>query len=84
MNLCPENATRKLDNLGRIVIPKGLRDRLGIADGEELEFFTLYLDHKNYICLTNNQEENPKYQTAALVLEELGLDIPQELLDKLD
>lgn len=84
MNLIPENTTRKLDNLGRIVIPKGLRTRLDISDGEELEFFTMQADGKNFICLTNNHEQDPKYHLAASVLEELGIDIPQELIDKLD
>lgn len=84
MTLSPENTSRKLDNLGRIVIPKGLRTRLGISDGEDLEFFTMQADGKNFICLTNNHEEDPKYRAAASVLEELGLEVPQELLDKLD
>lgn len=84
MRLIPENTSRKLDNLGRIVIPKGLRIRFGIADGEDLEFFTMQAEGKNFICLTNNREEDIKYRAAASVLEELGLDIPQELLDKLD
>ena len=26
----PENAIRKIDNTGRIIIPKGLRDRLNL------------------------------------------------------
>lgn len=84
MNLIPENTTRKLDNLGRIVIPKSLRTRLDISECEELEFFTMQAEGKNFICLTNNHEEDPKYRAAASVLEELGLDIPQELLDKLE
>lgn len=84
MTLSPENTSRKLDNLGRIVIPKGLRTRLGISDGEELEFFTMQADGKNFICLTNNHEQDPKYRLAASVLEELGLDIPQILADKLE
>jgi AbrB family looped-hinge helix DNA binding protein len=64
-----ENTVRRLDNLGRITIPKSLRTRLEIPDGAELEFFT----HKNggvtYICLA---EVNAKKKTdAALALETL-------------
>lgn len=32
--------TRKIDELGRIVIPKEIRKNLGIRDGENLEIFT--------------------------------------------
>ena len=81
--LTPENTSRKLDNLGRIVIPKGLRTRLGIEDGDELQFYTMQNNGVSYICLTNNAEEDPKYRAAASVLEELGVKVPSELLNKL-
>ena len=84
MQLIPENMSRKLDNLGRIVIPKGLRTRLNISDGDELEIFTTSIDGINYICLTNNVKQDPRYTSAVAVLEELGLDVPQELLKKLE
>lgn len=32
--------TRRIDDLGRIVVPKELRNNLGIRDGEPLEIFT--------------------------------------------
>ena len=32
--------TRKIDELGRIVIPKEIRKNLGIRNGEALEIFT--------------------------------------------
>ena len=84
IELTPENTSRKLDNLGRIVIPKGLRTRLGISEAEELQFYTMRKDGISYICLTNCHEEDPKYRAAASVLEELGIEIPPELLEKLD
>lgn len=31
--------TRRIDNLGRLVIPKDVRDRLEIGAGDEIEFF---------------------------------------------
>ena len=34
-----ENTTRKVDALGRVSIPKSLRDRLDIAAEDEMEFF---------------------------------------------
>lgn len=41
MNLLKSTGvTRKIDELGRIVIPKEIRKNLGIRDGEYLEIFT--------------------------------------------
>lgn len=42
--LIPENTTRKLDSLGRITLPKGLRDRMFLSDNAELELFTANID----------------------------------------
>ena len=38
MEIIKENTTRKIDSLGRISIPKGMRDRLEIKTGDEMEF----------------------------------------------
>ena len=40
MYLKATRITRKIDELGRIVIPKEIRRNLGIRDGETLEIFT--------------------------------------------
>ena len=60
--LVPENVTKSLDSLGRITIPKGLRDRLYLSKDSELEIFTASLDNRLCICLTKpeaqmNEEE---------------------------
>jgi len=44
MQLVNENVSRKIDSLGRISIPKGLRDRLGMTTDTELNFYTLMTD----------------------------------------
>ena len=41
MEIIKENTTRKVDSLGRISIPKGMRDRYEIKTGAELEFVTM-------------------------------------------
>ena len=35
----PTGVTRRIDELGRIVIPKEIRRNLGIRNGENLEIF---------------------------------------------
>lgn len=51
MVLTKENATRKIDSLGRVSIPKGMRDRFGLSVNDEVEFFALNADDGQYICL---------------------------------
>lgn len=70
--------TRKIDNLGRIVIPKVLREEFGIKEGDELSIWGDYA-HKR-ICIA--QQGNDKYRIAREVLEELGCEVPKELKDK--
>lgn len=80
-SLTPENTSRKVDNLGRVVIPKGIRDRFSIHKDDELQFFSLEFDGNYYVCMTNGRTVDPKYRAAADVLEELGLSVPPELSD---
>ncbi len=47
--------TRKIDELGRIVIPKEIRRNLGIRDGESLEIF---LDDDAILLKKHNQMHN--------------------------
>lgn len=81
--LVPENQKRKLDSLGRITIPKGLRDRLFINNDDEFEFYTINEGGKTYICLEVVDGIDPKYYAAKSVLEELGDEIPEGLANKI-
>ena len=74
VELIRENCARKIDALGRISIPKAIRDRLEIGINEEVEFFTM----GNYICMRKVKKEN-KYKKIAKFMEELGLEIPEEV-----
>lgn len=49
--LIPEKITRRIDSCGRVSLPKNLRSKYGMNEGEELEFFTLYEGDKVYVCL---------------------------------
>ena len=81
MKLYKENATRKVDTLGRVSIPKGMRDRLGIKELDEVEFYMLENDDgEQYVALTNHVGGRNKYADAVDVLVELGLDVPEELV----
>lgn len=83
MTLTPENTVRKVDNLGRVCIPKGVRDRFNINTNDDLQFFTLEHEGRFYVCMTNMQEVNPKYRATAEVLEELGIEVPDKLRELL-
>lgn len=44
------NYVRKVDTLGRVVIPSKLRDKFGIEAGDELEFYSTVVDGIRYLC----------------------------------
>lgn len=81
MHLSRENTSRKVDELGRISIPKSIRNRLEINPGEEVEFFILTDGTDQYVCLTNHKKVEEKYKVAAAVLDELGVALPEELAE---
>lgn len=83
--LIPENATRKLDSLGRITLPKGLRDRMYLSsDNDELEIFTAVIDGRNCICLASPVNMTTKLIAAAEVFAECGVEIPSEMKDRIN
>ena len=83
MNIINENTSRKLDNLGRVSLPKSMRDRLNIGAGEEVDFFMIEHEGTQYIACTkqigSKAPEVDKKKIAAEVLRELGYDLPEEL-----
>ena len=79
MQLQNENTIRKIDSLGRITLPKGLRNRLNFEDNDEIEIYTMEHMGKSFVCLTKYEEVESKYFIARQVLEELGVSVPEEL-----
>ncbi len=70
--LIPENASKKLDSLGRITLPKGLRDRMFLSDNAELEIYTANIDGRQCICLVPPVDTNAEIETAIKLLEANG------------
>ena len=84
MELIKENTTRKVDSLGRVSIPKGMRDRLEIGVNDEMEFYLLNADNgEQYVCMTNHKGSMNKYEIAVGVLNELGCEVPPELVSRI-
>jgi len=77
-----ENTKRRIDNLGRISLPKSMRDRLDINANDELEFFMIEDNGKQYIACAKSSidKKDSRKKIAADVLKELGYDVPEELL----
>jgi hypothetical protein len=61
-----------------------MRERLEIAEGDEMEFYVLVDEcGVQYVAMTNNKSGTNKYELAAQILTELGLEVPEELEKKL-
>ena len=80
-NICDENITRKIDSLGRVSIPSGLRRRYGFNSGDELNFSTLDTGSRNYVLMYKDIGIDPKYEIAFETLKELGCEVPAALND---
>lgn len=54
--------SRRIDELGRIVVPKEMRRELGICDKDELDIYvegdSIVLKKKTTACIFCNQTEN--------------------------
>lgn len=53
-----ENTTRKIDAMGRVSIPKSLRDRFNLEVGAQMAFFTKEIDGRFYILMVEEREED--------------------------
>lgn len=56
-----------------------MRDKLGIAEGDELEVFTGEDSGKLFVAFSKISEKADKAKEAKKILEELGIEIPEEL-----
>ena len=63
---------RRLDTMGRLVIPSRLREEFSLAVGDTLEFFWHEENGKTYLCIECPEQET-ELQKALKVLEKNGL-----------
>lgn len=63
---------RRLDSLGRLVIPIKLREKLGLDAGFECNFFTHEENGKMYLCIECPEQETD-LQRALKIIEQNGL-----------
>lgn len=77
--LIPENTSRKIDSLGRITIPKGLRDRMFLEEGSDLELFTAIIDGRQCICMASPIDDDQKLREAVAAFVECGVEVPENL-----
>lgn len=71
----PTNKSRKLDNLGRLVIPATLRKDYGIQEGKDYQFYIHAENGKNYLCIEIGDAENTELMKAKKLLEEAGYSV---------
>ena len=82
-----ENTTRKIDTLGRIGVPKGIRNRLMLNVNQEMDFYTMRGDDgKDYVLFTKTEEltEAEKYVRVIELMEKYALDVPEVFRAKVD
>lgn len=63
--LIPEGRPYKVDSSSRIIVPAHLRAKFGVNLGDEMDYYTTFVDGKWFICVTKHikqegEEENEK------------------------
>lgn len=62
--LIPEGRPYKVDSAGRIVIPSHLRDKFDVAIGDDMDYYTTFIDGRWFMCVTKKvtEEEEKKVE----------------------
>lgn len=67
--------SRRLDSLGRLVIPKKLRDTYGIEAEVEYKFYLHDYKDKKYLCIELPDVKEQEIAHALAVLRSAGIDL---------
>ena len=57
MKMISEGITRKIDGTGRIVLPKNLRNKYRLLEGDNVDYFTCTIDGKDYVCIAASETD---------------------------
>lgn len=55
--MIPENKPYKVDSSGRIIVPAYLRAKFGIDIGDEMDYYTTFVDNKWFVCVTKKMDK---------------------------
>lgn len=66
--------SRKLDTLGRLVLPAPLREQLGLENGQPYDFYIHEHEGEVYLCI-KCANADPAVEEAKKVLEKAGYTI---------
>lgn len=72
--LIPENNTYKVDGSGRIVIPAYLRSKFRIEAGDQIEYFTSFIDDSWFLCVRLDAKTQVERAMAAQAAAEAAME----------
>lgn len=55
--LIPEGRPYKVDSSSRIVVPSHLKAKFGIENGDNMDYYTTFVDGRWFICVTKHVAE---------------------------
>ena len=72
--LIPENNNYKVDGSGRIVIPAYLRSKFRIEAGDQIEYFTSFIDDSWFLCVRLDAKTQAERALAAQAAAEAAME----------
>ena len=72
---------RKLDSMGRIMIPIRLRESLGMVTGREYPFSVMEKDGRRYVCIDCGPVDTTDLEAAIKLIEDSGLKVSKRNSD---
>ena len=63
--MIPEGKSYRVDSAGRIAIPAHIRAKFGVITGEDMDYYTTFVDGKWFMCVTKHLPEETNETTGA-------------------